>query len=151
MTSFIHRPLSILFALLLCAGCVSVERANRTAFKQLPMEGTCGSAERAVHISNFGYYFFNVFPIMTGSTRNGEIGTMSWFKDDVTLPDVQRVLVNEGKASGTLLTHVQPMRTSTCFFSAIPYIGNTLGIVWYKEIQISAILVKPENQTGLPQ
>ena len=76
---------------------------------------------------------------------------MNWFQDDVTLPDVQRILVNEGKASGTLVTQIQPMRTSTCFFSAIPYIGNTLGIVWYKEIQLSAILVKPENSTGLPQ
>jgi hypothetical protein len=151
MKSFIHPSFSVLILLLFCAGCVSVERANKTAFKQLPVDDTKGSAERAVHISNFGYYFFNVFPIMTGSTRNGEIGTMNWFQDDVTLPDVQRILVNEGKASGTLVTQIQPMRTSTCFFSAIPYIGNTLGIVWYKEIQLSAILVKPENSTGLPQ
>lgn len=151
MNNFVRTPLSVLFLLLLCAGCVSVERTNRAAFKQLPMDGTYGSAERAVHISNYGYYFFNVFPIMTGSTRNGEIGSMNWFQDDVTLHDVQRILVNEGKSTGTLITQIQPLRSSTCFFSAIPYIGNTLGIVWYKEIQISAVLVKPENTTGLPQ
>lgn len=137
----------IALAMAALSGCVSIERSNRAALKRLPIEGTPGNPERLVHVENYGYYLFNCIPIITGSTRNGAIGKTRWFSDDVTLDDTQRIMMNEAKANDCLATQIHPKLWATCYFSAIPYIGNTLGIIWYKESQMSAVLVRPQPST----
>ena len=145
MKSRITRALPALAAALAMAGCANIERTNRAAFRRLPIDDTPGTSERLVHVSNYGYYLFNTWPIFTGSTRNGSLGKMRWFSDDVTLDDTQRIMMNEAKAADACATQIHPKLWSTCYFSAIPYIGNTLGILWYKEAQMSAVLVRPET------
>lgn len=124
------------------SGCISVERSNKTVFDRLPIEGTSGTAEEHIHVSNYGYYLFNNIPLFCGDASKSGTGETIFFRDDVTLAKMQNVLLEEVSRKAYSIVEIQPKTSSTCFFSVVPYVGNTLGILWYKEVQISAVMVK---------
>lgn len=126
----------------LLSGCISVERSQRTVFDRLPVEGTPGTPEQHIHVSNYGYYLFNSIPLFCGNASKAGTGNTVFFRDDVTLAKMQNVLLEEVSRRPYSIVEIQPKTASTCFFSVVPYVGNTLGIFWYKEVQISAVMVK---------
>lgn len=126
----------------LLSGCISVERSRKTVFDRLPVEGTPGTPEEHVHVSNYGYYLFNSIPLFCGDASKNGTGNTVFFRDDVTLAKMQNVLLEEVSRRPYSIVEIQPKTSSTCFFSVVPYVGNTFGIFWYKEIQISAVMVK---------
>ena len=72
-----------------------------------------------------------------------ETGTgTTFFSDGATLDKTQKYLSELADKEGAAVVHVQPMVHSTCSFSAIPIFGTTFGLFWYKEVQLSATLVK---------
>ncbi len=142
-------PLLTLSALL--SGCAAVEIASPVT-PPVELRGyKPGSTRQHIHISNYGYYLFNCIPIFAGDTRPGKVGSMSWFQDDVRLPSVQNVLVEKVKEQNAQIDEIQPHTSSTCCFASIPYVGTTFGLVWYKEVQLSAVIVNPPPQPEQPQ
>ena len=131
------------------SGCISVEKSRKTVFERLPVEGTPGTPEEHIHVSNYGYYLFNSIPIFCGDASKGGTGNTVFFRDDVTLAKMQNVLLEEASRKSDSIIEIQPKTSSTCFFSVIPYVGNTLGIFWYKEVQISAVMVKRPTERKL--
>jgi hypothetical protein len=136
--------LSVLISLSLLAGCVSVQKTSKVAPAGVTIQGSPGTPSEHVHVSNFGYYLFNCIPLFCGSTTADSRGETVWFSNEVTLSRVQSVMLEEVRNRKCQLTEVQPYARSTCFFSAIPYVGTTFGIVWFKEVQMSAVLVRPD-------
>jgi len=129
-------------AVLLLAGCANIDRSSRAAFGRQDVVGTAGTPEEHLHVSNYGYYLFNAVPLFCGSTDVP--GSGAFFEDTVRLDQTQELLMRTAKSRGAVqVADIQAIPHSTCFFSAIPYVGNTLGLVWYREVQMSAVLVRP--------
>jgi hypothetical protein len=141
---------ALLVLLLFTTGCVNVQKTSNGALYNLEILGTPGKAQEVITVSNYGYYLFNCLPIFCGNTTDGRLGNTVWFQNHVTLEKTQGVLIREIKDQKPLVTNLQPHSYETCFFSVIPYIGNSLGIVWYKQIDLSAVLVKPYNKEVRP-
>ena len=133
--------------LLLCgflgSGCVVIEQTQKQDLAGFSIVGAEGKPEEHITVSNYGYYLFNLIPICCGNTDPDSSLATACFSDEVNLPKVQGVLINEVKARGCQVAEIQPLCQSTCFFSAIPFIGNSLGIIWYRDVQVSAVLVRP--------
>jgi len=140
----------VVLLLFMGSGCVSYEETNNVALRGLELGGTPGVTEECVTVSNYGYYLFNVIPVVCGNTADGHIGNTVWFQHHVTLEKTQAVMMREIKPMRPLVTNLQPYSYETCFFKVIPYIGHSLGIVWYKQINLSAVLVKPKNKEKAP-
>jgi len=130
--------------LLLGTGCVNFQKTSNAALYNLEVVGSEGKPQEVVTVSNYGYYFFNFLPIFCGNTVDGHLGNTVWFQNHVTLERTQGVMLREIKDQKPLVTNLQPHSYETCFFSVIPYIGNSLGIIWYKQIDLSAVLVKQQ-------
>jgi len=135
--------------LLSLTGCVSVQRSERVVPAGVGILGTPGTPAEHVHVSNFGYYLFNCIPIFCGNTATDRLGNTIWFSDEVTLTKTQAIMVDEARSRNSRLVEIQPTVKSTCFFGSIPYVGTTFGLLWYKEVQMSAVLVRPG--TAAPQ
>jgi len=133
-----------LTALSLVSGCVSVERATRVTPAGVTLQGTPGTPTEYVHVSNFGYYLFNRIPLFCGNTATDRHGNTIWFSDEVTLAKTQDIMINHARSRNCHLAEIQPYTRSTCFLRIIPYVGTTFGILWYKEVQMSAVLVRPD-------
>lgn len=127
-----------LCAIFCCSGCMSVN----TSHEENVLTGIFHKRGKQIHVSNYGYYLFNSIPLGSGSASN--IGSTKLFSDDANLDDVQAYLSRYAEENNYILTEVQPTITSTCQFSAIPFIGSTLGLFWYREVQISATLIEKE-------
>lgn len=128
------RFILILFSLLLFSGCMSIERSST---EYVTVGGMVVQGEQVL-ISNYGYYLFGSIPLFTGSETGS--GT-SFFYDGATLDKTQKYLSDLADKEGAAVVHIQPMVNSTCSFSAIPIIGSTLGLFWYKEVQLSATII----------
>lgn len=129
------RFIFVFCSVLLCSGCMSIERSST----EYVTEGGIVVPGEQVFISNYGYYLFGSIPLFTGN----ETGTgTTFFSDGATLDKTQKYLSELADKEGAAVVHVQPMVHSTCGFSAIPIFGTTFGLFWYKEVQLSATLVK---------
>lgn len=136
------RMMCALALLVSLTGCVSVQRAPKVAPAGVGILGTQGVPAEHIHVSNFGYYLFNCIPIFCGNTADDRQGNTIWFSDEVTLAKTQSIMVDEARNRNCKMTELQPHLKSTCFFSSIPYVGTTFGLLWYKEVQLSAVLVR---------
>ena|GEM_PF-718628 len=136
----------VVASLMLVAGCVSVQQTNKVS-AGVALQGTSGTPAEHAYVSNFGYYLFNCIPIFCGNTADDRRGNTIWFSDEVTLAKTQGIMVDHVRNRNCQMAELQPQVKSTCFFSSIPYVGTTFGILWYKEVQMSAVLVRP-NASG---
>jgi hypothetical protein len=135
----------LLVLLLLGTGCVNLQKTSNGALYNLEVLGAEGKPQEVMTVSNYGYYLFNCIPVFCGNTAEGHVGNTVWFQNHVTLEKTQGVMMREIKDQKLWVTNLQPHSYETCFFSVIPYIGNSLGIVWYKQIDLSAVLVTPKQ------
>jgi hypothetical protein len=140
-----HMGGFLLVLLLFGTGCVNVQKTSNAALHNLQVIEAEGTPQEVITVSNYGYYLFNFLPLFCGNTQEGHIGNTVWFQNHVTLERTQGVMMREIKEQKPLVTNLQTHSYETCFFSVIPYIGNSLGIVWYKQIDLSAVLVKTKK------
>ena len=138
----------VLILLALATGCVSVQKTSKVAPQGVTILGSSGTPVEHVHVSNYGYYLFNCIPIFCGNTVAGQRENTVWFSDEVRLAPVQDIMLEQARKRKCQISDIQPYTRSTCFFSAIPYVGNTLGILWFKEVQMSAVLIRPDASTA---
>lgn len=143
---FLRLNLFASVLLLAGAGCVVIDESDRHTLDKFRISGGEGNVEEQLVVSNYGYYLFNCIPIFCGNARSDSTVAFSMFRDDVTLNATQKLLIDTVKPTKCNIVSMQPYAKSTCFFSMIPYLGNTLGLVWYKEVQISAVLIRPEKK-----
>lgn len=129
-----YSVISLGLLLAMLCGCMTIERSTT----EFVTEGGIVIPGEQVIISNYGYYLFGSIPLFTGSDTGS--GT-SFFADDATLDKTQKYLSTLADKENSAIVHIQPMVNSTCSFSAIPVIGSTLGLLWYKEVQLSATIV----------
>jgi hypothetical protein len=123
-------------------GCSDITAAP-LAFQDKPMEiqGNAGASIEQVVVENNGWYFFNTIPILSGRFTRKDKSTFEWFSDEVKLEKLQQELVDRAKEKNAYCTNINISYNATCMLSMIPYVGTSLGILWYKEMQISSDLV----------
>lgn len=126
-------------------GCTSITYTEADASPEI--KGGSGPC-RQILISNYGYYLFNCLPLGCGGLSDG---SFELFSDNVNLDKAMRTLKDEcAKFKSESFSNVQVSQTSTCIFSWVPYLGTTLGIYWFKEIQISAAIYSESFKTESP-
>ncbi len=130
MKRWMMLPLLAALAVWAC-GCASVERM---APRQVKFRGVDETSEQIL-VMNYGYYLFGSIPLFTGDLEDGGV---AFFRDDATLDKVQSHVAQIANEKGAVLFEVQPMLKTTCNFAAIPVLGTTFGLLWYKEVQVSA-------------
>ena len=97
-----------------------------------------------IMITNYGYYLFNWIPLGSGSNTNN---SFTLFSDKVNLTETMRSFNEECKKRGVKeFANLQTEQTSTCFFDWCP-ISTTLGIYWYRDVQLSATIHLDKEST----
>lgn len=118
------------------SGCTSITYTDTTNTPQIDKQSQ--SAYKEILITNYGYYLFNTLPLGSGGLTDG---SFSLFKDNVNLDKAMQALKDECKKNEiNNFSNIQVSQKSTCTFGWVPYLGTTLGLYWFKEIQISAVL-----------
>ena len=129
------KILNIIFAVLmlgLCS-CTSVTYTNARS-----EDGSVNPKAKQVLITNYGYYLFNCVPLFSGGSTDG---SFSLFSRNIKLEKAMNILKDEcERLDVKKVSDIQFDENSTCFFSWVEYIGTTLGIYWYKDVQLSAVL-----------
>lgn len=128
--------------LLTAAGCYSLDVATTDHFRATRLVNNAGTPKAHAVVSNYGWYLFNTFPIISGHNDPGGGWAWSFFTDNVTPDALHDDLTRLAANTGYELTDINLYRDSTCMLP-IPYVNTTFGILWYKEIQISGVFVKP--------
>lgn len=136
--------LILLLSFALLCGCTSVNYS--ASHKKGTVESIDGAYKRIL-ITNYGYYLFNSIPLGSGGDAED---SFSLFTDNVNLNAAMDMFNAECKKNNvTEVSDLQVEKTETCYFSWAPW-GTTLGIYWYKEIQISAtVSVNDSENTSI--
>ena len=128
------------------AGCYSIETATTAGFRNSRILGIDGTPVGHSIVSNYGWFFFDRYPILCGNPDRGNGGGLwRFFSDQVTLESMQGDLTREAARRGCELADINFYRESTCMLP-IPYVNTTFGILWYREVQVSGVLVKPNGK-----
>ena len=128
-----------LFACILCS-CTTI--TSSTPQEDPKISDINANAEQ-IMITNYGYYLFNCIPLGSGSNTNN---SFTLFSDKVNLTETMKTFNDEcKKRKVSEFSNMQVEKNSTCFFSWSP-ITTTLGIYWYKEIQLSATINQQQQK-----
>ena len=125
-------------SLMLC-GCFSVKVASS------PVLGE--DVKSHVTVDNYGWYLFDKFPLVCGNPDPTSSAAWSFFDDEVTPDAVQNDLTRYAAKNKCEVVDLNFYRDSTCMLP-IPYVNTTFGILWYREIQVSGVLVRPDRKEG---
>ncbi len=133
---------------LLLSGCYSLQTASNSRFEEYNITGTDGKFVEHVHASNYGWYLFNKYPLICGNPDKESFWGSSFFSDHVTAEAVQGDLTARARGIDAQVADLHFTYNATCMLP-IPYVNTTFGILWYKEMQASGVIVKPQEQSGL--
>lgn len=124
----------LLLPMLLLSACTGISHSRP---QTTPKISRIDGESEQIMITNYGYYLFNWIPLGSGSNTNN---SFTLFSDKVNLTETMRSFNEECKKRGVKqFTNLQTEQNSTCFFDWCP-IETTLGIYWYKEVQLSATI-----------
>ena len=139
-------PYVLLIVAVLTAGvgCVSVDCSGPAALEGLAIDRMPGRPVEHVVVSNFGYYLFNLFPIVAGNARPGACFPCSFFSNQVTLPKVHALMAEEvARRPGVEVAELGAHFESSPCFSVSTDPRSALGLIFcYREVQLSAVLVE---------
>ena len=93
-------------------------------------------------VSNYGWYLFDSVPLVCGNPDSSSCWAWTFFDDEVTTEAVQGDLTRYAARQNCELLDINFYRDSTCMLP-IPYVNTTFGILWYREVQVSGVLVRP--------
>ena len=126
---------NLIFAALAFALCACTSVSYTDAYSA---GGGADKNAKQVLITNYGYYLFNCVPLFSGGAEDG---SFSLFHNNINLERTMGVLKREcERLDDKKVSDIQFDEHSTCFFGWVSYIGSTLGIYWFKEVQLSAVL-----------
>ena len=129
--------------LLAVTGCYSIDVATTDGFRAARLVNDAGTPRAHAVVSNYGWYLFNAIPLISGNADPAP-GDCVWsfFTDNVTPDALHHDLTRLATDAGYEISDINLYRDSTCMLP-IPYVNTTFGILWYKEIQVSGVFVKP--------
>ena len=135
--------------LLLTAGCFSLETTplGDDAGRSIELYGTDEKASEHVVVSNFGWYFFNCWPIVCGNAHVDRWTPWRFFRNDVDENVLQRRLMDYASARGCNVTDLQIFNNAEVLMSIgvggvslpLPY------VISYRELQYSCSLVRRKS------
>ena len=142
-------------AIAAASGCVSIDRCGAERLEGLSINGTDAKPVEHIVVSNFGYYLFNMFPLVTGNANPDRWIPIRFFSDHVKLQKMQSILATEvqkhhGLELAELTSHYD---SSPCFTVSLDP-KSLLGMLFcYREVQLSAVLVEapPAKEPGVAQ
>ena len=133
-------------SLLLTAGCFSLETTplGDDAGRSIELYGTDEKASEHVVVSNFGWYFFNQWPIVCGKAHVDRWAPWRFFRNDVDENVLQRRLMDYASARGCNVTDLQIFNNAEVLMSIgvggvslpLPY------VISYRELQFSCSLMR---------
>ena len=119
-------------AILLVASCATYQVSKDFKKQQVDVESE-GTPIAYIHAKNYGYYLFNVVPLISGDCEN--IGATSWFIDNVNPQNAVDLLTKKAKALGASKT--------VCLQTTHRESGAyTFWIFWYRGSQASGTAIK---------
>ena len=141
----IFKSLSV-GGLLLTAGCFSLETTplGDASNQSIQLHGDTEQATEHVVVSNFGWYFFNRWPIVCGNAHVDRWAPWRFFRNDVDENVLQRRLMDYASARGCNVTDLQIFNNSEVLMSIgvggvslpLPY------VISYRELQYSCSLTR---------
>ena len=135
----------------LCAGCFTMATATTELLRNSKDTGMSGRPREHVVVSNYGWYLFNVVPLVCGNAREGASFPWAFFRDEVTADIVHNRLTAYAASKGANLAELNLYVNDTVLFE-MP--GTSIPIpmpyvLCYKERLVSALLldspVTPEH------
>ena len=146
------KPKSYLAAALVAvlaavSGCVSIDRCGAETLGGLSINGTDAKPVEHIVVSNFGYYLFNIFPLVSGNANPDRWFPILFFSDHVKLPKMQTLLAAEvQKRQGVEIAELTSNYDAAPCFSVSLDPKSLLGLLFcYREIQVSAVLVEEDR------
>lgn len=126
------------------AGCCSVQQTDVPA-NDPPYRLADGSRPISHAVaSNYGWFLFNVIPLVTGNANVESVFPWAFFSDDVRFDLLQGHLVALAKKRNAQLREINLTRNESVFFD-VPGLGLPLPIPYlfcYHEKQVSAVLAE---------
>jgi hypothetical protein len=132
--------------LLFSAGCFSLETPplGDASGHSIQLYGNKEQSSEHVVVSNFGWYFFNRWPIVCGNAHVDRSLPWRFFRNDVDENVLQRRLMDYASARGCNVTDLQIFNNAEVLMSIgvggvalpLPY------VISYRELQYSCSLVR---------
>ena len=133
-------------SLFLTAGCFSLETTplGDDSSQSIQLHGDKEQATEHVVVSNFGWYFFNRWPIVCGNARADRRLPWRFFRNDVDEDVIQRRLMDYAAARKCDVRDLQIFNNAEVLMSIgvggvslpVPY------VISYRELQYSCSLVR---------
>ena len=129
----------------LCAGCFTMDTATNELLRNSHHTGMEGKPREHVVVSNYGWYLFNVIPLVCGNAREGACFPWVFFRDEVTTDVVHNRLTSYAARNGCHLAELNLYVNDSVLFE-LP--GTSIPIpmpyvLCYKERLVSALLMDP--------
>ena len=139
------HALGVLSAAILLAGCYSMDVATTERFRNDRILGIDAQPVGHAVVSNYGWYLFDKYPLVCGNPDSNSSFAWSFFDNEVTPDAVLNDLTRIAVKNDCELVDLNFYRDSTCMLP-IPYVNTTFGILWYREIQVSGVFVRPRRR-----
>ncbi len=128
----ISKTLVLIFAILLFAGCFSIESSVVRSTKQ-----------EHVLVSNYGWYLFHFIPLACGNASEDPLLPLVMFRNDVTMDKIQKQFFNYAKSQNKEAMDLVYSNRETVLFE---FPGSSVSfpvpyILTYREIQLSGVLM----------
>ena len=129
----------------LCTGCFTMATATTESLRNSKDTGMSGRPREHVVVSNYGWYLFNVVPLVCGNAREGASFPWAFFRDEVTADIVHNRLTSYAASKGANLAELNLYVNDNVLFE-IP--GSSIPIpmpyvLCYRERLVSALLLDP--------
>ena len=132
--------------LLFAAGCFSLETTplGDNGGSSIELYGSDEPATEHIVVSNFGWYFFNRWPIVCGNAHTDRRMAWRFFRDDVNEDVIQRRLMDYASERKCNVTDLQIFNNAEVLMSIgvggvslpLPY------VISYRELQYSCSLTR---------
>jgi len=132
---------------LFAAGCFSMQKAETGALVHSDFACENGTPLEHVVVSNYGWYLFDVLPIVCGDPDAAADDLFAWklFSNRVNADDVHDRFMRYASERGMTAGDVSFYFTDSCFLD-LPIAGASIPVpylVCYREVQISGVLARP--------
>jgi len=133
----------------LCVGCFTMETATTETLRNSHHTGMEGKPREHVVVANYGWYLFNVIPLVCGNAREGARCAFAFFRDEVTTDIVHSRLTSYAAQKGCHLAELNLYVNDSVLFE-VP--GTSIPIpmpyvLCYKERLVSALLMDPPPES----
>ena len=130
------------------AGCVSIDRCGGERLGELTVNGLPAEPVEHIVVSNFGYYLFDIFPLVAGNAKPDRWLTFAFFSDQVKLSKMHSLLSAEVQKhrDAEVVDLVSTCGADPCFSVSLDP-KSLLGLLFCcREVQLSAVVLRPRPE-----